>query len=113
MIKYQHIRPYYAQKGKGDNKNGVITIAYNIRMNDNGFPLVLEFAVSFCSPRDTFSKKIGREFAYNRLMAENQNFYRSIPLYPNRKLKHHEISDLIVANIFDTMELPRWALERF
>jgi hypothetical protein len=112
MYKFQYIRPVY---NSSVTKNpGVITIASNLNKDPvTGYPNRLDFAVSFCSPKDTFSKVVGRNIAVVRAESKNSDYFRSIPLQVNRKLTHFDISDLITANIFGTMKVPRWALENF
>jgi hypothetical protein len=110
MYKFHHIRP-----GTYHNNNaGVITIASNLNKDPiTGYPNQLEFAVSFCSPKDNFSKTVGRNIAMIRATDKDKYYYRSIPLQLNRKLTHYDITNLIVSTIFGTMKIPRWAAENF
>jgi hypothetical protein len=113
MYKFQHIRPNF-HRGNDDNHQGAITVASNLDVDPiTGIPNTLEFAVSFCSPKDNFNKELGRKIALIRAQNQDTNYYRKIPLSGNRKLKRYEISDLITATVFATMRIPRWALESF
>lgn len=102
--KFQHIRG----RDSFGNEKGAITIASKLSNNEFGIPENLEFAVTFCSPKDQFDKKFGREISTIRLENKDSEYYRKIDLRGNRKLKHYEISDLMMAHVFSTMPLPRW-----
>ncbi len=85
------------------NKNefGAITIASNLDIDNNK----LEYAVAFCSPKDEFTKKIGRELAISRLESKDVQFYRILPV-ANRPQKYHNLRLYILGDILANMKYP-------
>lgn len=65
-IKFIHLR---AMDLSNDTilPNGGATLAYTTDTDREGKPVV-RIAVSFCSPKDNFNKKLGRIKAYGRLV---------------------------------------------
>jgi hypothetical protein len=73
------------------NAKGGVTIAYRPMIYDSkGFPqgIFAEVAVAYCNPKDTFSRKVGRELA-EAMLAEGKSI--KLPVYtynaPVRYLK--------------------------
>lgn len=51
-------------------------------------PTQYEFAVAYCSPKDEFTKKAGRELAYSRMLNGNTTtFWRCKNYYNKAQLK--------------------------
>jgi hypothetical protein len=57
----------------GDNGKGGVTIAWR-KASDTKNARMVEVAVAYCSPSDTFTKKIGKELAMDSFMEGNTVF---------------------------------------
>ena len=60
------IKFIYFGNTKKSNHRGILTVAYRY----NSEKKLIEYALSFCSPKDRFSKKIGRKISSGRLKSD-------------------------------------------
>jgi hypothetical protein len=84
---------YIGDRHRHDH-NGIITIA-NAVIDDE-----IQYGVSYCSPKDAFSKEEGRKIATKR-MYEN--------MIPLREKNHHQIKMQILSDIYAVRKYPSWA----
>lgn len=106
MRKIKHFRPF-SYHNRPDH--GAVTVVSDLIYGDSKFPLAVEFAVSYCSPKDQFVKRDGVAIAVQRLKDKDPKFYRNIPITSNRKLHYYELEDLISVTMLASMDSPRWA----
>ena len=101
MYKFQHFRV----------NDGWMTVVSELIHSEfeNRYPIGFQFAVSFCSPKDTFNKKHGRELAIGRLVNNSREFSRIIPIRSNQKPDYFSLRSLLLSTVAATMEVPRWA----
>ena len=110
MRKIKHFRPFSYRYDNRSNR-GAITVVSDLIYGDGKFPIAVEFAVSYCSPKDQFIKRDGVAIADQRLKTKDARFYRMIPITANRKLHYYELEDLIAVNVMHSMDAPKWARE--
>lgn len=108
MRKIKHFRPFSYRYTPRHNQ-GAVTVVSDLIYGDGKFPLAVEFAVSYCSPKDQFVKRDGVAIAIQRLKDKDPKFYRNIPITSNRKLHYYELEDLISVTMLASMDSPKWA----
>ena len=96
-IKYR----YYGDRSKSRH-NGIITAAYIYDKKNNK----IRIGLAFCSPKDKFNKRIGREIAKGRLERN-----KHITVY-NVKNKPSKEVDSVVKSIVTYVIGPSW-LKKF
>jgi len=87
---------YYGDTQYASRHNGIITIVTTIKGNE------ILYGVAFCSPKDRYSKKKGKEIAI-KYMYENN---RRIPL---GEKKHDDINFRVASDILINNLYPSWA----
>ena len=87
---------YIGDRHRHDH-NGIITIANKVVNNE------IIYGVSYCSPKDTFSKDIGRNIAEKRMVEAETR----IPL---REKKHKLIKMQILSDLYSWGCCPSWAV---
>ena len=75
------IKYIYFGNTKKSKHYGILTIAYRYDHDSKA----IEYALAFCSPRDRFSRKIGRRISKGRL--ENGFVYRIFDVEPSKGYK--------------------------
>lgn len=80
----------------------------------------VEVGMAFCSPKDIFTKKRGRDIASGRLYQGSDRSFTFTP-DPTKRIKE-QVHELFVQNashkrtygnrIFDSLELPGWAFKK-
>ena len=88
-IRYIHLRNNdYAELEPAierPHSNGGATIAYSVLPNGDD-KVIVEAAIAYCSPRDTFNRRVGRSVAAGRLrkggVSANGNPNRTVHLLP-------------------------------
>ena len=105
--------------GEGDRKFRFSTDA-NGEIYDHGGVIVvasfvdeckrIQYAASFCSPRDYFDKNFGRESALKRLIGTDNTdeLYFSV-IWDMYKKKNRWITFQILTDMLNKMETPSWA----
>lgn len=102
-IRYMHLRvspPNGNDNTSNKDHQGAITVAF---MDDEAN---VKFGVSFCSPRDGFCKRDGRERAMSRLLDND-------PLYCAKIPKRHHMTPFTnvartLCSIDPKVEVPQW-----
>ena len=102
-IKYQY---YYSKKFKrNDNKNhgGVIIVATKYDKEYN----LIRYGVSFCSPKDVYDKRFGKDLALKRLNEATtcQALYNII------EMRYNTISFQIITDVMNNISVPNWSYE--
>lgn len=97
---------YLGDTSKGNNHDGIITIATYLDRVDNEredyYPVY--YGVSFCSPKDKYSKDFGRDLAVSRTKkCENVVYIRE------DRVKSEDIRAKVIADIFLYDRYPEWA----
>ncbi len=92
---------------------GKYTVVSRLNYYNGEFPLDFEFAVAFCSPKDTFNKKFGVALAYERLQNKDPKFYRTVPITNNKKPDYRSLRNLVTAILWSTIEIPRWGTFKY
>lgn len=95
QVCFQHVRPL---------SDGAITIAYQQAVEKGR--AIIKVAVSFCSVRDKFSRKIGRELAQTRLTEFGEtehDFVFSI----HSKTNHNEVVTQTLSSLLSFGKYPR------
>ncbi len=112
MYKVRHFRKnsnWYNSSYNGSHKGAVTIVSNLIYEPEQQFPTAIEFAVSYCSPKDQFFKKRGIEIATRRLQDKHSDYYRKVQLTARRKLYCYELDRLISATIATSMSRPEWS----
>jgi hypothetical protein len=104
-----HIRP----KTKEEQlKYGAVSIVSRLFKNEYNEPELISYAVSFTSPKDQFTKKIGAKIALERIdndpsrITENNIYCRSLPIN-NKHYDNDMILMAIVSDILLNIPYPR------
>jgi hypothetical protein len=87
---------YIGNRHRHDH-NGIVTIANKVVNNE------IMYGVSYCSPKDTFSKVIGRNIAKKRMVESNTRI-------PIREKRHKFIKMQILSDIYSQGYCPSWAV---
>ena len=90
MNKYIHLR---------SQESGNITISMQIERGD--YCSFIKYGVSYCSPKDQFCKRTGRDLADQRMGL--------VPIATVKKLTHFRIQAKVLASIFVDEDYPDWA----
>lgn len=102
-FKTQHLRHYSCCAGK--YRRGGITITSKLNFEENS----LEYAVSFCSEKDSFVKKLGTTKSIERLENQSSNYYRKLNLV-NKKVNSNYLTSYILYDMLIAMpNKPNWA----
>jgi hypothetical protein len=101
-IKYIHLRRRHPLYGTLEATGGV-TVAYELTgeppdpvvFNPNRAPRMVEYTYAICSPKDHYTRKIGRDIARGRLVTEHQQGVHSFPYVEGvnvveQIIKHHD-----------------------
>jgi hypothetical protein len=97
VIKFCHLKNLHGK--------GVITIASKLIHTDNDY--IINFGVSYSSPKDVFKKSLGRVIAENR-MNDNSTGYVKLD---SDEITHKGIMNAILNTIIENKSYPDWAKE--
>lgn len=112
--KIMHLRPttprcnpidYFDWKKVNYSNKGGMTIVSRLH-KENFTPVLLEYALSFTSPKDEFVKRLGVELATVRLTIKDE-FYRSLPINVNNSHDNDELLMYIISDILMNVNYPR------
>lgn len=104
-FKVQHLRSHWCSRCNQNKNKGGITIASRLNFEEQS----LEYAVSFCSEKDSFVKKIGSLQAQDRFENKSSKYYRRLDL-TNKKVNSNYLTMYILADMLIAMQnKPNWA----